>query len=178
MIYSITISICLVFVSFLINSYHAQSSDEFKTYTNNDLKISIEHPSNCKPEESHHEDSDSVYFQIRKNPEDKTEFSDIFPSITRSYFQVKIEKLKPHLDTDTMTLQNRSIEEHAQRLIDFMPENSQTLIRQNYVTVGGNHEGIKVEYMDTSSVALNAMLSRFLPMLMETHILYDMKTSP
>ena len=48
--------------------------DNFKTYTNNDLKFSIEHPSNWKPEESHHEDHDSVYFQIRKNPEDKTEF--------------------------------------------------------------------------------------------------------
>jgi len=148
--YGISIPICLVFVSLLINSSYAQSMDNFKTYTNNDLKFSIEHPSNWKPEQSHHEDHDSVYFQIRKNPEDKTEISDIFPSITSSYFRVEVQKLKPHLDTDTMTLQNMSIEEIAKNFIDFMPDNSQTLIRQNYVTVGGN-DGLKVEYMDTSS---------------------------
>jgi hypothetical protein len=149
--YGVYIAICLVFVSLLINSSHAQSLDNFKNYTNNELNFTIQHPSNWKPEESNDEDWDSVYFQIRKNPEDKTELSDIFPSITSSYFLVEVQKLKPHLDTDTLTLQNMSIEEHAQRLIDFMPENSQTLIRQNHVTVGGYHEGIKVEYTDKSS---------------------------
>ena len=140
-----------VFVSISINSCYAQTVDYFKTYTNNDLNFSIQHPSKWKPEESHNEDRDRVYFQIRKNPEDKTELSDIFPSITSSYFIVEVQKLKPHLDTDTMTLQNMSIEQHAQGLIDLMPENSQTLIRQNYVTVGGFHEGRKVEYTDMSS---------------------------
>lgn len=149
-IFGISIPICIVFVSFLTIPSHGQPSVDFKTYTNNDLKFSIEHPSNWKPEESHHEDHDSVYFQIRKNPEDKTEISDIFPSITSSYFRVQVQKLKPHLDTDTMTLQNMSIEEIAKNFIDFMPDNSQTLIRQDYVTVGGN-DGLKVEYMDTSS---------------------------
>src|SRR4030095_1667798 len=80
----------------------------------------------------------------------KTEISDIFPYITSSYFRVEVQKLKPHLDTDTMTLQNMSIEEIAKNFIDFMTDNSQTLIRQNYVTVGGN-DGLKVEYLDTSS---------------------------
>jgi hypothetical protein len=144
------ISIISAILILAINQTVNAQSDNFKTYTNKDMKFSIQHPSNWKPEESHHEDHDSVYFQIRKNPEDKTEISDIFPSITSSYFRVEVQKLKPHLDTDTMTLQNMSIEEIAKNFINFMPDNSQTLIRQNYVTVGGN-DGLKVEYMDTSS---------------------------
>ena len=144
------ISIISAILILAINQTVNAQSDNFKTYTNKDMKFSIQHPSNWKPEESHHEDHDSVYFQIRKNPEDKTEISDIFPSITSSYFRVEVQKLKTHLDTDTMTLQNMSIEEIAKNFIDFMPDNSQTLIRQNYVTVGGN-DGLKVEYMDTSS---------------------------
>jgi hypothetical protein len=144
------ISIISAILILAINQTVNAQSDNFKTYTNKDMKFSIEHPSNWKPEESHHEDHDSVYFQIRKNPEDKTEISDIFPSITSSYFRVEVQKLKPHLDSDTMTLQNMSIEEIAKNFINFMPDNSQTLIRQNYVTVGGN-DGLKVEYMDTSS---------------------------
>jgi PsbP-like protein len=144
------ISIISAILILAINQTVNAQSDNFKTYTNKDMKFSIQHPSNWKPEESHHEDHDSVYFQIRKNPEDKTEISDIFPSITSSYFRVEVQKLKPHLDSDTMTLQNMSIEEIAKNFINFMPDNSQTLIRQNYVTVGGN-DGLKVEYMDTSS---------------------------
>jgi hypothetical protein len=94
--YGISIPICLVFVSLLINSSYAQSMDNFKTYTNNDLKFSIEHPSNWNPEESHHEDHDSVYFQIRKNPEDKTEISDIlFHLLPAVIFESKFKNLNP-----------------------------------------------------------------------------------
>jgi hypothetical protein len=41
----VSISICIVFVSILINSSYAQSVDNFKTYTNNDLNFTIQHPS-------------------------------------------------------------------------------------------------------------------------------------
>jgi hypothetical protein len=140
-IYDISISMCAVFVSILINSSHAQSLDNFKTYTNNDLNFSIQHPAKWKAED----DTDyGAYFTIRENPEDAIEINGHkFP--TYSYFLVDVDKVESQLDYNTMTLQNKSLEQYAQGTLDVMPLNSETLLRQNHVTVGGN-DRIKIEY--------------------------------
>ena len=69
-IYGISIPICLVFVTFLINSSHAQSSDDFLEYTNNDLGFTIEHPSEWKVEEYPKDNPTEDYFTTRENKED------------------------------------------------------------------------------------------------------------
>jgi hypothetical protein len=69
-IYGISIPICLAFVTFLVNSSHAQSSDDFREYTNNDLGFTIEHPSQWKVEEYPKDNPTEVYFTIRENKED------------------------------------------------------------------------------------------------------------
>ncbi|HEX7178147.1 MAG TPA: hypothetical protein VF220_00360 [Nitrososphaeraceae archaeon] len=138
-IYGISISICAVFVSILINSSYAQS-DNFKTYTNNDLNFTIQHPSKWEGDGT----DDGVQFTIRENPEDAIEINGHkFP--TYSYFLVDVEKVESQLDYNTMTLQNTSLEQYVQMAKDVMPLNSETLLRQNQVTVGGN-DGVKIEY--------------------------------
>ena len=139
-IYGSSISICAVFVSLLINSSYAQSLDNFKNYTNNDLNFTIQHPSKWEADGT----DDGVYFTIRENPEDAIEFNGHkFP--TYSYFLVDVDKVESQLDYNTMKLQNKSLEQYAQGRIEVMPLNSETLLRQNHVTVGGNN-GIKIEY--------------------------------
>ena len=139
-VYSISISICVVFMSILINSSYAQSLDNFKNYTNNDLNFIIQHPSNWEVDDT----DEGVYFTIRENPEDAREIGDL-TIMSYSYFLVDVEKVESQLDYNTMTLQNKSLEQYAQGTIDVMPLNSETLLRQNQVTVGGN-DGIKIEY--------------------------------
>ena len=139
-IYSISISICVVFVCLLINSSHAQSVDNFKTYTNNDLKFTIQHPAKWKVDDR----NNSTFFTIRENPEDDVEVLGLTVPGT-SYFNVKVDEVPSEYDWDTLTLQNKSLEQYVQGVISLMPVNSETLLRQNQVTVGGN-DGIKVEY--------------------------------
>jgi hypothetical protein len=140
--------VCAVFVSILINSSHAQSLDNFQNYTNNDLNFSIQHPSKWKPEQSNldgYGPSEGVYFKIRENPEDKIEFANDLSITPSSYFRLDVKKIESQLDYNTMTLQNKSLEQYAQGTIDAMPKNSETLIRQDHFPVGGN-DGIKIEY--------------------------------
>jgi len=132
-----------------INQAVNAQSDNFKNYTNKDLGFSIQHPSKWKPEQSDLGGEDSmggVDFEIRKNPEDKMHFGD-FSITPRSYFRVDVHNIEPELDYNTMTLQNKTLEQYAQAWVDVMPKNSQTLIRQSITPVGGN-EGIKIEYKD------------------------------
>jgi hypothetical protein len=141
---------CAVFVSILINSSYSQSANNFKTYTNNDLNFTIQHPSNWKPEQSDldgYGPSEGVYFGIRKNPEDKIEFGNLGLSITpSSYFRIDVEKIEPQFDYNTMTLQNKSLQQYVQGTINVMSQNSQTLIRQGYTPVAGYFLGIKTEF--------------------------------
>src|SRR4030095_13215175 len=133
------LSIIFAIVVLAINSCYAQSSDKFLTWT--DDEFTIQHPSNWKAED---QGSDSVYFTIRENKEDNVEMQGVtIPS--RSYFRVDVEKDESQLDYDTMTLQNKSLEQYVQGAIDVMPLNSETPIRQNEVTVAGN-TGWKIEY--------------------------------
>lgn len=137
-IYGISIPMCLVFVTFLINSSHAQSLDNFLNYTNNDMRFTIQHPSKWKVDDDVKGFPDEVWFrspdsQIRK-------------------FAISVEKFEPYLDTDTMTLKNTSLQQRAQEQLDDYRSAAThfnlpfTLIRQNEVTVGGN-PGWKIEYI-------------------------------
>jgi len=132
-IYSISISICAVFVSFLINSSYAQSVDNFKTYTNKEIKFSIQYPSNWQVEEKE-EYPNSVTFQI--------------PDRAASFFMVSVGEPEPHLDNDTMTLTNNTLEQEVKKGIDTdISIFKSKVLKQNKVIVGGN-TGIKTELID------------------------------
>jgi hypothetical protein len=81
-------------VTFLINSSHAQSSDKFVTYTNNDLGFSIEHPSDWKFEEYPKDNPIEVYFTIRENKEDvvDNDTESLPASIFDSRFTISVEQ--------------------------------------------------------------------------------------
>jgi hypothetical protein len=127
-IYTISISICAVFLSFLIISSHAQSS-KFLTYTDNDRKFTIHYPSNWQIED----DPEGVLFRIPDRDE----------SVLGSFFLVIVEGHEPYLDSDTMTLKNTSLQQRVQRSLN-TALSTHNLLRQNEVTVGGNI-GIKTE---------------------------------
>jgi hypothetical protein len=140
------ISLCVVFVSILINSTYAESIDNssnapslnnFLNYTNNDMKFTIQYPSKWKVDDDVKGFPDEVWFrspdsQIRK-------------------FAISVEKFEPYLDTDTMTLKNTLQQRAQEQLDDYRSAATHfnlpfTLIRQNEVTVGGN-PGWKIEYI-------------------------------
>jgi hypothetical protein len=90
---------CAVFVSILINSSYAQSMDNFKTYTNNDLNFTIQHPSNWQVKET----DETVSFELTGR--------------SLPIFAVNTEKAESHLDSDTLTLKNISLQELAEHEI-------------------------------------------------------------
>ena len=131
--YLVSISICAVFVSILINSSYAQSLDNFKTYTNKEMKFSIQYPSNWQVEEKE-EYPNSVTFQI--------------PDRASSFFMVSVGEPETHLDTDTKTLKNNTLEQEVKKGIDTdISILKSKLLKQNKVIVGGN-TGIKTELID------------------------------
>jgi hypothetical protein len=137
----------IIFATVILAINHTVNaqSDNFKTYTNKDLGFSIQHPSKWKAEA----DDTEVTFTIRENKEEKkdNEFLNLPASLFNSFFLVKTEKPEPYLDTDTMTVQNTSLQQRVQHELDTISFNSNEdkLIRHNPVTVGGN-PGYKIEY--------------------------------
>ena len=132
-IYAISLLICIVFVSFLMNSSNAQSLDNFVTYTNNDMNFIIQYPSNWQVVEKE-EYPNSVTFQI--------------PDRAASFFMVSVGEPEQHLDTDTMTLKNNTLEQEVKKGIDTdISIFKSKLLKQNKVIVGGN-TGIKTELID------------------------------
>lgn len=109
--------------------YHHVSAQpvEFKTYTNDDMKFSIKHPSDWKVEEY----SNSTEFTIREWVEETGGYK----MDMRTYFSVDVKGPDPYLNTDTLTIQNRTLEHYVQIQKDGMP-NYETLLRENNVTVG------------------------------------------
>jgi len=77
-----------------LNSSYAQSSDDFREYTNNDLGFTIEHPSEWKVEEYPKDNPTEVYFTIRENIEDVIDNdSESLPaSIFDSRFAIIVEE--------------------------------------------------------------------------------------
>jgi len=106
-------------------------SDNFKNYTNKDMKFSIQHPSNWKPD-------------YEKFEPEIVNFSVVY--FTNDYFQVGMEEVEPYLDTDTMTLKNTSLEQRVQKeLNEHASSANEKIIRHNWVTVGGK-PAYKIEY--------------------------------
>jgi hypothetical protein len=138
-IYGISIPICIIFVSFLINSSHAQSSDKFLTWTGDEF--TIQHPSNWQVIENTEPPDGRVSFELSDR--------------SLPIFAVNTEKVEPHLDTDTMTLKNISLQQLVQHELDEMSSEFRNfdLIRQNKVTVGGN-SGWKMEFAGKDSFYL------------------------
>ena len=134
-------------MSVLVSSSHAQSSDDFQNYTNKAINFTIQHPSKWKVEE---DDAKQVYFTIRENKEEKkvNDYFSLPADLFSSFFRVSVEKPESYLDTNTMTVQNTSLQQRVQQELDTISLNNKELIRQNQVTVGGN-PGWKIEYRDT-----------------------------
>ena len=131
-------------MSFLINSSHAQSVNNFVTYTNNDMNFTIQHPSNWQVKESTESPHGRVWFELSDR--------------SLPIFAVDTEKVEPHFDSDTKTLKNTSLQQLVQHELDEMSSDSSEfrnfdLIRQNKVTVGGN-SGWKMEFAGKDSFYL------------------------
>jgi len=159
-IYGISIPICIVFVSILINSSYAQSLDNFKTYTNKEMKFSIQYPSNWQVKESaespHQESAESPHQESAESPYGRVWFE--LSDRSLAIFAVDTEKVEPHFDSDTKTLKNTSLQQLVQHELDEMSSDSSEfrnfdLIRQNKVTVGGN-SGWKMEFAGKDSLYL------------------------
>ena len=110
-------------MSLLIDSSYAQSLDNFKTYTNKEMKFSIQYPSNWQVEEKE-EYPNSVTFQI--------------PDRASSFFMVSVGEPEP----------NNTLEQEVKKGIDTdISIFKSKLLKQNKVIVGGN-TGIKTELID------------------------------
>lgn len=119
-------------MSLLINPSHAEPSNNFLTYSNNDLKFAIQHPSNWMVVEDEKSPHQTVWFKISNR--------------TMPIFVVQIHQVEPYNETDTISLNNTILQYVQQRQgflssldIDYNP------VKQNYVTIGGNF-GIQVEF--------------------------------
>lgn len=140
----------------LVTQVYGQETDNFKTYTSKGLKFTIQHPSNWKVDG---EDNDYVDFTIRENKKDSEKVKerynlDLPGSVLDSFFEISIEQPKSHLNTDTMTLQNTSLQEFVKKRLDqinYRPSEN-TIIRQNQTTVSGN-TGWMIEYRSTGEDA-------------------------
>jgi len=115
-------------VSFLINSSHAQSLDNFVTYTNNDMNFTIQHPSNWHVKESTEsplkestesplkESTESPLKESTESPHGRVWFE--LSGRSLPIFVVDTEKVEPHFDTDTLTLKNTSLQQLVQHELD------------------------------------------------------------
>jgi len=130
--HGVYITICLVIVSLLINPSHAQPSNNFLTYSNNDLKFTVQHPSNWMVVEDEKSPHQTVWFKISNR--------------TKPIFVVQIHQVEGYNDTDVISLNNTILKYVQQRQdllssldIDYSP------VKQKYVTIGGNF-GLNVEF--------------------------------
>ena len=124
-----------------INTSYAQSSVDFRKYTNDVMNFTIQHPSNWQVKGNTESRPERVWFELSGR--------------SLPIFAVDTEKVEPQLDTDTMTLKNTSLQQLVQHELDEMTSEFRNfdLIRQNKVTVGGN-SGWKMEFAGESSFYL------------------------
>jgi hypothetical protein len=134
-------SIIFTIVILGINSSYAQSSDDFRKYTNDVMNFTIQYPSNWQVKENIESYPERVSFELSGR--------------SLPIFAVETEKVEPHLDSDTMTLKNISLQQLVQHELEEMSSEFRNfdLIRQNKVTVGGNI-GWKMEFAGQDSFYL------------------------
>jgi PsbP-like protein len=134
-------SIIFTIVILGINSSYAQSSDDFRKYTNDVMNFTIQYPSNWQVKENIEFHPERVWFELSGR--------------SLPIFAVDTEKVGPHLDSDTMTQKNTSLQQLVQQEIDEISSEFRNfdLIRQNKVTVGGNI-GWKMEFSGEDSFYL------------------------
>jgi hypothetical protein len=128
-----------------MSSLYAQPTDNFSIYTNADMKFTIQHPIDWQVEEG------------AESPQDSVGFNTDEPTGPR--FVVTLRNVEPYLDTDTMSLQNTSLQQEVQQTINVLsslPGTNFKLIRQNEVTVSGL-SGLKIEY--TAGVIYSLQIS-------------------
>ena len=154
-IYSLYVSISLVFVTFLINSSYAQSSDKFLTYADDDQrfidddqKFTIQYPENwVLRDEGYPNNGGQPNTEVLFDISGTSKEDEIFILGPR-WLMVNVEQVGSYLDTDTMTSKNHTLPGYCQALVYVINSDpSDTLIRQNQVTVGGN-PGCRVEWKD------------------------------
>jgi hypothetical protein len=114
----------------VINVAFGQTKEtDFITYENPTLGFTLQHPSNWEPDES----EDMIWFLIE----------DEKPPI----FVVSIGNITQYLDTDTLTLKNKTLLQDIQEKEDaYRYVGDYKHLRQNDITVAGN-TGIKLEYV-------------------------------
>jgi len=154
-IYSLYVSISLVFVTFLINSSYAQSSDKFLTYADDDQrfidddqKFTIQYPENwVLRDEGYPNNGGQPNTEVLFDISGTSKEDEIF-TLGPRWLMVNVEQVGSYLDTDTMTSKNHTLPGYCQALVYVINSDpSDTLIRQNQVTVGGN-PGCRVEWKD------------------------------
>lgn len=129
------LSIVFAIVVLAVNQTVNAQSDNFKPYTNKEMKFSIQYPSNWQVEEKE-EYPNSVTFQIPDR------------AYNASFFMVSVGEPEPQLDTGTMTLKNNTLEQEVKKGIDTdISIFKSKLLKENKVIVGGN-TGIKTELID------------------------------
>jgi hypothetical protein len=106
------------------------------------MNFTIQHPSNWQVKENTESPDGRVSFELSDR--------------SLPIFGVKTEKVEPHLEGDTMTPKNISLQELAEHEVEEMTSSefrNFDLIKQNKVTVGGN-DGWKMEFAGEDSFYL------------------------
>lgn len=96
--------------SFLSNETQDNLPDNFLNYSNNQMKFSIQYPSNWKVN-----DFDVLIDEVNFRPDrEDIEYRDDISRFEIG-FEISTVKIDTYLDTDTTTLKNTSLEQHFQR---------------------------------------------------------------
>ena len=140
-------------MTFLINSSYAQSSDKFLTYADDDQrfidddqKFTIQYPENwVLRDEGYPNNGGQPNTEVLFDISGTSKEDEIF-TLGPRWLMVNVEQVGSYLDTDTMTSKNHTLPGYCQALVYVINSDpSDTLIRQNQVTVGGN-PGCRVEW--------------------------------
>jgi photosystem II reaction center protein PsbP len=130
----------IAIITFGINSSYAQSSDNFKNYTNNDLNFTIDYPSDWKVNANRSSEG-IIQFRIANGES---------PVLV-----VAVENATRFLNTDTMTIDYSTPEQYATEELDNLtnrPSLNFKPIQSNESNVAGN-SGWKMEYsIDTTGL--------------------------
>jgi len=128
---SIILTITLVAVT-SVGQIYAQNSTSFVTYENPSLGFSIDYPSDWEAWEN-----ENVTFMIPPNT-----IRNLTTSLYDAPFIIHVREVTPYLDTDTMTVKNKTLDQLAPRMMKTLSENNSLElefkpIRENYFTVDG-----------------------------------------